>query len=120
MTRDQHTTGQAPGKPLNGPQGAETPAAGTPGGPDPQNGAQAGAESFGIQPGQIYRHCDPRESIRIRIVSYRHGDARAHVVDAVTGKRYRQILVTYLHASATTRDGRPRRSGYALEQGGEP
>jgi hypothetical protein len=45
VTRDQHTTEQAPGKPLNGPQGAETPAAGTPGGPGSGNGAQAGAES---------------------------------------------------------------------------
>lgn len=68
-----------------------------------------------IQPGQIYRHCDPREQIRIRITAYTPGDARAHVVDAVTGKRFRQILVTALHASPTTRDGKPRRSGYALE-----
>jgi hypothetical protein len=69
-----------------------------------------------IEPGQTYRYCDPRENIRIRIESYRPGDARAHVVDAVTGKRPRQILVTALHESATTRDGKPRRAGYALEQ----
>lgn len=68
-----------------------------------------------IQPGQIYRHCDPRESIRIRITAYRPGAARAHVVDAVTGKRPRQILVTHLHDSATTGTGQPRRTGYALE-----
>lgn len=69
-----------------------------------------------IQPGQTYRSLDPRESIRIRIVSYRPGDARAQVVDAVTGKRQRQILVTCLHDSPLTRDGQPRRTGYALEQ----
>jgi hypothetical protein len=46
VTRDQYTAEQAPGKPLNGPQDAETPAAGTPGGPRPENGAQTGAESF--------------------------------------------------------------------------
>lgn len=69
-----------------------------------------------IQPGQIYRHCDPRESIRIRITAYTPGDARAHVVDAVTGKRPRPILVTHLHDSATTKTGQPRRTGYALEQ----
>lgn len=69
-----------------------------------------------IQPGQIYRHCDPRESIRIRITAYTPGSNRAEVVDAVTGKRPRSILASSLHASPTTRDGRPRRTGYALEQ----
>jgi len=69
-----------------------------------------------IRPGQTYRACDPRETIRIRITTYRPGDTRAHVVDAVTGKRPRQILVSSLHASPTTRDGKLRRTGYALEQ----
>ena len=69
-----------------------------------------------IQPGQIYRHCDPRESIRIRITAYTPGANRADVVDAVTGKRPRQILVTHLHDSATTKTGQPRRTGYALER----
>jgi len=68
-----------------------------------------------IQPDQIYRNCDPRDSIRIRIVRYTPGDARAHVVDAVTGKRHRQILVNALHETATTRAGTPRRTGYVLE-----
>jgi hypothetical protein len=67
--------------------------------------------------GQTYRSCDPRESIRIRILieAYRPGDARAHIVDAVTGKRPRQILVSSLHTSPTTATGAPRRTGYALE-----
>ncbi|MGQ4343534.1 hypothetical protein [Streptomyces sp. SAS_275] len=69
-----------------------------------------------IEPGQIYRSCDPRGGPRIRIKSYRPGDARAHVVDARDGKRFRQILVTALHATVTTRDGQPRRTGYVLEQ----
>lgn len=69
-----------------------------------------------IRPGQIYRSCDPRESIRIRITSYRPGDARAHVVDAVTGKRPRQLLVRQLHDSPTTAVGQPRRGGYVLER----
>ncbi|GAA1887795.1 hypothetical protein GCM10009837_06980 [Streptomyces durmitorensis] len=68
-----------------------------------------------IQPGQIYRSCDPRGGPRIRISSYIPGHARAHVVDAHAGKRFRQILVTALHADATTRDGRSRRTGYVLE-----
>jgi hypothetical protein len=68
-----------------------------------------------IQPGQIYRSCDPRESIRIRITAYRPGDARAHVVDAVTGKRFRQILVQQLHESPVTATGRRRRTGYVLD-----
>lgn len=68
-----------------------------------------------IRPGQIYRSCDPRGGPIIRITRYRPGDARAHVVDARDGKRFRQILVTALHATATTRTGAPRRTGYALE-----
>ncbi|MFF9197312.1 hypothetical protein ACF09L_19100 [Streptomyces sp. NPDC014779] len=70
-----------------------------------------------IQPGQTYRLADPRETIRIRITAYTPGDARAHVVDAVTGKRPRQILVTHLHTSPLTKAGQPRRSGYVLETG---
>jgi hypothetical protein len=70
----------------------------------------------GIRPGQVYRACDPRdEGRRIRIVSYQPGSTRAHVVDAVTGKRPRQIYVTSLHTAPTTATGQPRRTGYALE-----
>ncbi|MFE6225452.1 hypothetical protein [Streptomyces sp. NPDC057854] len=68
-----------------------------------------------IEPGQTYRSADPRETIRIRITRYTPGSARAHVVDAVTGKRPRQMLVSYLHDSPTTKAGRPRRTGYILE-----
>ncbi|MGW1840802.1 hypothetical protein [Streptomyces sp. NPDC002067] len=71
-----------------------------------------------IQPGQIYLSCDPRDSVRIRITSYQPGDARARIVDAVTGKRPRQIRVSSLHASPIAESGRPRRTGYALETGG--
>jgi hypothetical protein len=69
-----------------------------------------------ITPGQIYQSCDPRDvpPIRIRIESYRPGEARAHVVDAATGKRFRQILVSQLHVSGVTRNGTPRRTGYRL------
>jgi hypothetical protein len=68
-----------------------------------------------ISPGQVYRACNPRDRIRIRIVSYQPGSTRAHVVDAVTGKRPRQIYVTSLHTAPTTATGQPRRTGYALE-----
>lgn len=68
-----------------------------------------------IEPGQVYRSCDPRGGASIRISSWRPGDARAYVIDAVTSKRYRQILVSQLHDSPTTKTGRPRRTGYALE-----
>ncbi|MER8233505.1 hypothetical protein [Streptomyces sp. NPDC094049] len=64
---------------------------------------------------QLYRFADPREPIRIRITAYTPGDARAHVVDAVTGKRPRQILVKNLHSSPTTKTGARRRSGYIRE-----
>ncbi|MFI7293997.1 hypothetical protein [Streptomyces sp. NPDC050121] len=69
-----------------------------------------------IQAGQIYRSLDPRGGPRIRIKSYRPGDARAHIVDAHDGKRFRQILVTALHDSDSTKTGAQRRTGYVLEQ----
>ncbi|MFF4489464.1 hypothetical protein ACFY0F_23695 [Streptomyces sp. NPDC001544] len=69
-----------------------------------------------IEPGQTYRSCDPRGGPRIRIKSLAPGGSRAHVVDAVTGKRPRWVLAAALHESPTTRDGQPRRTGYALEQ----
>lgn len=70
-----------------------------------------------ITPGQIYARYDRAEHAyhRIRITAYMPGDARAHVVDADSGLRFRQILVTQLHDSPTTRDGKTRRTGYALE-----
>jgi len=70
-----------------------------------------------IQPGQTYTSCHPLdEARRIRIETYRPGDVRAHIVDADTGKRFRQILVSTLHDSNRTKSGAPRRSGYALDQ----
>lgn len=70
-----------------------------------------------IQPGQTYRSADPRDNIRIRITAYTPGRNRAHVVDAVTGKRPRPILVRNIHTSAVTKTGQPRRTGYILEAG---
>jgi hypothetical protein len=70
-----------------------------------------------ITPGQIYRACDPRDSIRLRVVRYEPDWARVDVVDAASGKRPRRILAASLHESKTNpRTGRPRRTGYALEQ----
>jgi len=65
---------------------------------------------------QIYRSCDPRGGPSIRITSYRPGEARAQVVNAADGKRFRQILVAQLHDSPLTKTGKPRRTGYALEE----
>ena len=76
--------------------------------------------AIAISPGQTYRSADPRGGSSIRIESYRPGDARAHVVDAQTGKRFRQILVSALHASSTTKAGHPRRTGYVLVGGTAP
>lgn len=69
-----------------------------------------------IKPGQIYRSCDPRGGPRIRITQYELGWNRADVVDATTGKNPRRIVTRNLHATATTKTGKPRRTGYALEQ----
>ncbi|MFF4403783.1 hypothetical protein [Streptomyces sp. NPDC001404] len=69
-----------------------------------------------IRPGQVYRSCDPRGGPRVRIERYTPGHDAAWVVDADTGKRGRRLLVTQLHPSPRTRHGKPRRSGYALEE----
>lgn len=72
-------------------------------------------EQITVESGQIYESCDPRERIRLRVHWYKPGEARALVTDAV-GKRPRWILVTALHASGTTKQGKPRRTGYRLVQ----
>jgi hypothetical protein len=69
-----------------------------------------------IRPGQIYESCDPRGGPRIRITSYRPGDARAQVVDAIDGKRFRQILAAALHETGETSTRQIRRTGYRLAQ----
>jgi hypothetical protein len=69
-----------------------------------------------IQAGQTYRSLDPRGGPRIRIVRYESGSNRVDVVDATTGKYPRRILARSLHTSPTTHTGKPRRTGYALEQ----
>ena len=77
-----------------------------------------------IQPGQIYRSCDPRGGPRIRIVRLAPGYPAwgwsKTTVETVTadgrGIRQRAIETTQLHETATTQDGQPRRTGYALEQ----
>jgi len=70
-----------------------------------------------IEPGQTYRSANPRDGHRepIRIVAY-DGCNRAEVVDAHSGKNRRQILINSFHDSATTKNGKPRRTGYLLEQ----
>ncbi|MFJ2778112.1 MULTISPECIES: hypothetical protein [unclassified Kitasatospora] len=84
-----------------------------------------------IQPGQIYRavcpnRADPLERhIRIKVTAepnrFNLSRWTAGKVQVVTltdeGRevRPRSIKVNKLHASATTRDGQPRRTGYVIE-----
>ncbi|MFE9461653.1 hypothetical protein [Streptomyces californicus] len=83
-----------------------------------------------IQPGQIYRSLSNRHHpadgpARIKVVGepvsivglYHFGKV-AVVTVTTDGReiRRRAIEVTQLHATATTRDGAPRRTGYVLEQ----
>ena len=71
-------------------------------------------EAPGVAAGQVYESCDPRGGFNIRVVAYTPGSTRADVVDAMTGKYPRSILVRSLHASGTTAHGRERRTGYRL------
>jgi hypothetical protein len=82
-----------------------------------------------IQPGQIYRSCKPTPSmpgehyIRIRVVARgpgypAYGWSKVLVETVLPdgrGVRERAIETTQLHVSPLTRNGQPRRSGYALE-----
>ena len=66
-----------------------------------------------IQPGQIYRSADPRNpNARLRVQTIEVN--RADVFYLHTG-RAGSILVHQLHASPTTKNGQPRRTGYVLE-----
>lgn len=81
-----------------------------------------------IQPGQIYvslgnRHHPVDGPTRIKVYSgpvQKHdGGSKVHVVTLTrTGRevRARWIDTSQLHATATTRDGQPRCTGYVLEQ----
>lgn len=82
-----------------------------------------------IQPGQIYRALgDPypyTEPRRIKVVgkpitiSGLYNSGKVDIVTLTeTGReiRRRAIEVAQLHDSPTTRNGQPRRTGYALEQ----
>lgn len=81
-----------------------------------------------IQPGQTYRAVSPTPSdpegrhIRIKVVwvpaSFWEGKVNVVTVLADGREiRRRAIEASQLHASATTRDGQPRRTGYVLEAG---
>lgn len=69
-----------------------------------------------IQPGQTYRSLKPRDKgWRIRIVDV--GATSARAVEAANGRALlNRIMLRSLHATATTRDGKPRRTGYVLEE----
>ncbi|MEU6340280.1 hypothetical protein ABZ883_04925 [Streptomyces sp. NPDC046977] len=64
--------------------------------------------------GQIYASCRPGDDRRLRIERFEPGYASAFVVDAETGHRPRWILIHALHPTPRLRNGRPRRTGYAL------
>lgn len=68
-----------------------------------------------IRAGQVYRSADPRDSIRIRILWWSPGQARAWVCDADDGKRSRHVLVRNIHLSTHTKTGAVRRTGYVPE-----
>jgi hypothetical protein len=87
-----------------------------------------------IRTGQVYESCQPIASMpgehytRIRVIAEpvgmhgRYGFGKVQVA-TITGDgrevRSRAIEVTQLHASGTTRDGSPRRTGYRLVKDGE-
>jgi len=66
-----------------------------------------------VEKDQLYPACNPLDEGRtLRIVGVVGGHARIFTVGGPARERW--IAVKHLHATATTRDGQPRRSGYAL------
>jgi hypothetical protein len=69
-----------------------------------------------VEPGQIYRSCRPGyENFRIRITSVGAETASAISLDG-GWTLLNPPRIAQLHATPTTRDGKPRRTGYTLEQ----
>lgn len=104
----------------SGPQGASRGPDGDREGDGPRRASGGRTATQGhIRIGQVYVACHPLdEGRRIRVVfigaASREGQIR--VEDADTGQRPRWIKAATLHASGRSRTGRPRRSGYALEE----
>lgn len=88
-----------------------------------------------IEPGQEYVACSPTRSmpgdhlIRIRVVDSpittagRYGYGKVDVETVLPdgrGVRRRAIEASQLHDTPTTRDGKPRRTGYALTKENRP
>lgn len=85
-----------------------------------------------IEPGQVYRSlsgrhhpCDGPTRILVKSVTPYgagcYGQGKAGVVTLTADGREvrgRRVRLDQLHASATTRDGKPRRTGYVLVQDG--
>ncbi|MFF9240070.1 hypothetical protein ACF1AL_14720 [Streptomyces sp. NPDC014801] len=139
--RDDELAGRPPREKLSAydmPRSALTEAANarqsapqaTDGLPEGRGGERAGEgrEGLRVRPGQIYRSLgDPypyTEPRRIKVVGEpittlgRYGFGKVDVVTLTdTGReiRRRAIELTQLHPTATTSDGKPRRTGYALE-----
>jgi hypothetical protein len=72
-----------------------------------------------IQPGQTYQQCDPRIALPTRIrldtVHPEHAEF-TYLTTSRPGVIHGVIRLSQLHDSPLTRDGKPRRTGYALEQ----
>jgi hypothetical protein len=78
-----------------------------------------------IERDQTYRSCTPGRTTRIRILGVTpwgagcYGQGTARVVTLTEDGREvgaRSVSLAKLHDSPLTRDGKPRRTGYALEQ----
>jgi len=76
------------------------------------------------EPGQTYRACTPGRVTRIRVLGVtpwgagHYGQGTARVVTLTEDGREtgaRSVSLAKLHDSNLTRDGQPRRTGYALE-----
>ncbi|MCX4750980.1 hypothetical protein OG455_41600 [Kitasatospora sp. NBC_01287] len=70
------------------------------------------------KPGRIYQQCDPRViyPTRIRIDTIHDDHAAITYLDTRRpGIIYGRIRTDQLHDSPTTKTGKPRRTGYALE-----
>lgn len=76
-------------------------------------------ESYHLRRGQVYAPCGQPEGADPRYVRImRPGGRRVLIADAATGSRQREIDFNRLH-EFPTRNGVPRRTGYALAESTE-
>ena len=70
-----------------------------------------------IEPGQVYLACSGsiRGPRRVQVVAHDPATHTVTVINHTTHRGEQDFPASYFHATPTTKAGKPRRTGYALE-----